>query len=452
MSITIVKRPEKYSPAGNPIVWQVGSDASNFLLFRAVLMDADSGAVINQVDLFPTPAYQDGSYINLSKLLSNVVAWEVNNDSFQLVVPIQKTVARYRLKITERLLDQSGAIVDGQVYDDQTDINFVWEAEMGRITHQNYIQSKYLVNATTVASFLTGKPNFTKVNDISLGHLYFLQNGTVPSLFARVRLYNRSKNLVGLVTEQLQDLDQFQMYRLNISPKALKDSNSVDFTDVSYYIVDLVDAAGTAKTVERVYQYEPVECWRDYMNIAWINSLGGLDSYQFTAPQDSINVNRFQIKVSPYGIDQDGVYSDMNGGIFNPTDVIISSKTTTTTRITSKELSDAEAYWLQELFQSKQAFCETTDMSLVPLLVNNTSYAIPRLKYRRGQLNIIEIDVTLAEGIIPTGASAYSASGTGISFIDSQMNTLAMNMNGYGINPVFSGRQYSNQYDQHQYG
>jgi hypothetical protein len=60
--------------------------------------------------------------------------------------------------------------------------------------------------------------------------------------------------------------------------------------------------------------------------------------------------------------------------------------------------------------------------------------------------------VTLAEGIIPTGASAYSTSGTSISFIDAQMNALAMNLNGYGINPVFSGRQYSNQYDQHQYG
>jgi hypothetical protein len=45
-----------------------------------------------------------------------------------------------------------------------------------------------------------------------------------------------------------------------------------------------------------------------------------------------------------------------------------------------------------------------------------------------------------------------STSGTSISFIDSQMNTVAANLNGYGINPVLSGRQYSNQYDQHQYG
>src|SRR5688500_13749041 len=106
-------------------------------------------------------------------------------------------------------------------------------------------------------------------------------------------------------------------------------------------------------------------------------------------------------------INSDGLYSDIDGGVYNPSDIIIINTVRPETRLTSRPLKDVEAYWLQELFTSKQIFVELTDTSLAPALLNQTSYQIPRLKYVQGQLNTIQIEFTMAEGIIPTGSHAY---------------------------------------------
>ena len=139
------------------------------------------------------------------------------------------------------------------------------------------------------------------------------------------------------------------------------------------------------------------------------------------------------MKSNIYNINSDDEYSDINDTVFNPSDKIISNKPTTVTRVTSKELTDAESYWLQELFRTKQLFIELSDSSLACALLNNTTYQIPRLKYRRNELNTISIDFTLAEGIIPTGAHAYAIKKNSLEFIDSQMDSIDDNLPNYEI-------------------
>lgn len=451
--IQILKRPEKFSPSGNSVVWQINSNQPNIGYFIVKLYDDATNSIISQFNISTSPLTPSGSFINLSRILQNVVRWEVNNDSTKLVVPMQKTVRAYRLTITERVLNTlTGEMEDGDTYEDLNDISYVFNAQLGRITAHNFLQVKYVVNSASVASFMTNKPNYAKVNDISAEHLYIMQDGTVPELHARVRTYNGSGSLLTTELEILNGLNQYKQYRLNVSPKSLKDSSNINFAGVAYYVVDIVDSLLTPVTEERVYLYEKVQCHLDYVNLLWVNRLGAIDSCQWLAPQDTVNINRFMMKTNTERINSEGIYSDMNGGVYNPSDVILNNVTTTVTRVTSKELTDAEAYWLQELFTTRQLFVELTDGALAPALLNNTTYSIPRLKYIRNSLNVISIDFTMAEGIIPSGVQAYSTKASSIEFINSQMDTIQNNLPGYNISVndnverVYNPNEYGHDY------
>lgn len=442
--ITVVTKPNQFTPAGNPIIWQVSSSSNSIVYFKVILTDSETSSVINQLNIFPTPDYPNGSYIDLSKLLQNVVRWELNNDSYTLVQPISKTVRGYKIDVTEMNLS-GGVMVSGDTFNDSNNISYVFNSELGRITRQNYLQVKYVINQTSKAQFLTNSPNFKKVNDISPEFLYLMQDGSFTNLFARVRTFDSSGQIIDSLSEPINDLTTYQAYRLNVSPKSLKDSSNVDFTNVSYYVVDVVDSSSIAQTEERVYMYEETPCYLEYVNVLWVNSLGGVDSYQFIAPQDSINVTRNTMKRNTFGINSEGIYSDINGGIYNPSEVILSNQVSSNTRMVSKHLSDEEAYWMQELYMSKQVFVELPDGSLVPCMLNGSSYSIPRVKYNRGSLNTITIELTLADGVIPAGVSAYSTTRSSIEFIDSQMNAIVLNIPGYSITPTPT-RSYSQNY------
>lgn len=442
--LTILKRPEKFTPSGNSIIWQIESDNANIIGFKVELYDNETSSLIDILNIYPTPQTPNGSFLNLSRLLSNVVNWEVNNDSLKLVVPIYKTIRAYRLKITERIVNTtSGLIEDGSVYNNLSDVNYIFNAKLGRIAANNFLQVKYVINSASVTSFLTNKPNHSKVNNISAEHLYFMQDGTVSGLQVRIRTYNGSGSLIDTEVQLIPNQGQYKMYRINCSPKALMDSYNLHFTNVAYYVVDVIDGLANPRTEERVYLYEQNKCHLDYVNLMWVNALGGIDSYQFVAPQDSINVSRFTMKRNTSGINDDGIYSDLNNGVYLPSDVIIDNDVTTVTKVTSQEINDKEAYWFAELFYSKQIFVELPDTTLVPALLNNTSYSIPRLKYNRGNINTISIEFTMAQGIIPAGVQAYSSRTSSIEFIDSQMNSLVNNLPGYDITSNTDTDNYS---------
>lgn len=244
--------------------------------------------------------------------------------------------------------------------------------------------------------------------------------------------------------ENIPDLDQYQMYRLNISPKALVDSSNLDFSDVNFYTVDLVDGVMNPVTTERVYCHKKIECHLDMVNVMWVNPYGGLDSYQFVAPQDRLEINRVVMKRNTLGINSDGVYDDFNDGVFNPSDVIVNNTAITITKMVSRQLNDREAYWLQSLFTSKQVFIELTDMAMVPALLQQNQYAIQRPKYNRGTLNTTSIDLQLAQGVIANGVHAYSTRIASIQFIDSQMNSIGSSLPGYDITAgIIQQRNYN---------
>lgn len=498
--ITIVKRPEQYTPAGNPVIWQIQSNNNNLVYFEVnVLEPTASGATILNQNIFPTPEFPTGSYINLSKILDSTVRGELN-PSTDLVKPITKSIRDYRLAITE-MVATGGTITTGDTYNNTSEINYVWEAELTRDKFRTFNDDQYVINIGHTATFLTNKPDYVEVNDSSVEYLYFLQNTsgttvtytnpynvsfsysndngttrTVTISFANIpsgivtlvwyyrqvgtttwyganaggvtspkimsvpsgvvleykcdmytasggfvplntiytshlditvttydainvvySTYDANNNLIDTYTVSLTG-DTDRMYRADVSPSAVQRAG-LSLTNIVYYTVSIVDDNGDPLTDVRTYVYKPTECGKEYVNICFLNSLGGVDGAQFHSPVETHNFNKFQVKQNTLGLDSNSQYGDNSDGIFNPSEVTINNTVASQIRVTSEPLSDADAYWLIELFKTKQAWVKLSSGMFAPIELQNPNYQVARLRLSRGQLNVITVDFNMVEGI-----------------------------------------------------
>lgn len=137
------------------------------------------------------------------------------------------------------------------------------------------------------------------------------------------------------------------------------------------------------------------------MNILWVNSLGGVDSYLFVNPQDSLTVTRNSVKKNTWKI-HDGIYTDVIDSIYNVSDEIFNTNSVVTIKAYTRFLEQTdEVYWLAEMIASKQLFLELTNNKLVPTSVTNNTFTYQRQKYLSGAVNVMQFDFTLPENIIP---------------------------------------------------
>jgi hypothetical protein len=421
--ITIVQSPLKYTPAGNPIILQIESSLSNILYFKIQVSESESDSLIASGNVYTTPDYVNGSYVNLSKILSNAVKWEINNSINIPSFAIEKAIIKYKVTLTEWGL-VSGILQEiGDPFEVPGD-HFTWEAEFDRISFHNYNISTYLVSNGLPANFLTQKPNYSVVNDYSSEQLYFLHESQ-SDLRLIVKTFNSANTLIDTYSHSITGLGDSSLIRLQVSPKALSDSMLVNFADVSYYTIYLENATSIRKSEIRYYNYKSLACNVEPVNILWVNSLGGIDSYQFQNVQETINISRNTYKKNLFKLDN-GFYSDRTAEVLNPSEEIINVNQTGTYTATSAIISDSESIWLSGLFTSKQVYVELADYSLVPVIVTNPNYQIQRQKYNRGSFNTVQVTYTLNGDVIPMDAISISqgfGSGSGqVEFIDQQMN------------------------------
>lgn len=426
-----INPPNIFSPAGNVIPWVINSNSPNLVGFNVELLDYQSEALISSLKLRPTPSFQSGVYFDSSKLLSSAVRWELNNDPARVCVGMGRSVRSYGLKCQERVVNESGSVVDGELFE-TTDPYYVFNAGLGRLGAANFMASNYLASPSNRFKFLTKQPNNKKTLPGSAEFLYFLQNNLVPDLFVRVRTYRKDNTIADTKYERIIELDKYQMFRINCSIKALKQSMNLVFDTVTRYSVDVCDGNLNSVSEERVYHVEKSECHLQYLNMLWVNQLGGLDSYTLIQPQDTISVQKQTIKTDPYGM-VNGQYTDRSGSLLKSSEVIVENDLLTTTKAYSRWINDEEGVWLGSVYASKQVFIEQGDYSIVPVMVQSNSYTVPKQRYNPGQPMQVSFDLQLTRGIIPSGITAYSERLNQIDFIDEQMNTNDNSLTGYGI-------------------
>ena len=396
MAITIVNRPNLFTPAGSPIVWQVSTDNEDILYFRAEVIDDETEATINTLDIFPTPDLVDGAFVDLSKLMANAVSHQLDNE-ITLVSPMLKPVRKYRLKITERAL-VSNVVTDGDSYDDEDDVNYVFNAMFDVISFNAFDDNDYVIKSSNpYAKFLTAKPQANNVNMASTEYLYFMQHGN-DSLSVQIKEYDSTGTLVNTINEPITDMTT--MYRLNVSPKMLKLVYSRTLTEGQYYTVQITSSSLAAKSEIRRYNFTKKDCMKELVNLHWVNSFGGVDSYQFINPQATMNVNRTNIEKNPFTL-KDGIYSNIHDNIYNTSREVIERKPSNRVAVWSEILTNSEVDWLGELVASKQVYVELTDGKLVPVMLGNTSYKYQRQRYLQGQVNVMQFDFEFGDNYMP---------------------------------------------------
>lgn len=205
-------------------------------------------------------------------------------------------------------------------------------------------------------------------------------------------------------TYDLSGFTMPNMIRLNVSPKKYIAYGINDFETIKDYNILLKDTSGNTISEIKTYRYHDTECNIEFVNILWANSIGGVDSYQFLNPQESLNVERN--KISKNNINLDSYTPYLTDGIYNPIESTISVHAKSGFKVYTRVLADDESAWLTELVKSKNIYVELTDGSLVPLQLVNTNYDIRKQKYSRNELNQYQFEFSFSDEFLPAMASA----------------------------------------------
>ena len=320
MAITINSSPQKYSPSNNPNIWTISSNSSSIVYFLVDVKDTVTSNIITTLKFYPSPVTPLSSSFNLQTVLKNLVNAQLVNDNV-VVQPITTGIKSYRLKITEKLL-VNGSIYDGTVLENTSDAYYYWDAELPDAYFNYYNSNEFVVTSGRTNNFLTSKPNNSYVHFWSTEYLYFInQVGTGLN-----KVVIKTYNAAGLKAtyNSVITFGSNIMFRINVSPKSLQFSLTIDYTGVNYYTVELQTSTGTVLSSVRTFKCIDVKCHKEPVNILWENEYGGYDSFSgFINPQETINVTQTSISKYNYGVNASGVYSNINGGIRNAEDVTI---------------------------------------------------------------------------------------------------------------------------------
>lgn len=421
--ITVIQEPAKYSLSDNVTIFQFQSNNPAIMHFKIELLDAVNSAIIGVLTAWPKLNNLSRGYLRIERIISNTVKWEVSNTQNNLYIPITRTLLKYKVRVTEYGM-VNGEIVALQAPTTLPDTYTIWNGEIGGLEFHSFNPSEYVIGNTGLpVKFLTYKPNNALVNQYSTEQLYFLQD-YVSSLKIVINVYNKAGGSQTF-NEFISGLNLYNQFMIQVSPKMLADYFIIDLSDLDYYTVHLEDVDGNKKTETRKYIYEELGCQVIPMNLIWVNSLGGVDSYTFQNPIETNNVTRSSYKKNPYQL-VNGFIVDKIKDVFNTQEEILNIKQQGNYTLHTRFLSDAEVRWFNELVISKQVFVELSDFSLLPVILETTTYKVDRQQYDHTKPIQKTFDIHYDSQLIPSELLAYGGGFNGsisLDFIRDQFDT-----------------------------
>jgi len=317
-------------PATPPtaIISGIGTPVSSGLTTSCFTIDIELGGIV-----FPSYTTTSSDILNVSGFVSNVVA-AINTNT-------------------------SGYTAE-QIAEDA----FSMSARTGLGASQNNFYLSFSDGARFYSSSWTGGTNS--------GVTYH------DEIRYSINQFSGGQDFIDNITGYSED----RMIRLNVSPRKLIEKG-LDFVDNEVYKIYLIDTSGNTLTQEFKYKWCPAECNQDYVNILWTNSLGGVDSYQFIAPQVVHNSFKSSIKKNNNNLYSSTPY--ITNGVYNQTNEVYSNNTKTSFTVWTKNLSDEESDWLIELLNSKNIYVELSNHQLVPVNLTTTDYTVKKKKMYKNE-------------------------------------------------------------------
>ncbi len=197
------------------------------------------------------------------------------------------------------------------------------------------------------------------------------------------------------------------MHRLQVSPKKLIRDGQIpsdDFSNGNSYSVS-VWLNDFQLIQPRTYLCVDSDCSKEYVNILFQNSLGGVDSFQFQAPQQSVKIDRKTSKKNNYDIKNDTYYTsnsnyELQDVKFNRSEQVYESNSVVEITVWTDFLSDTQAEYLIELVQSKDIYLESNIGRLLPVTLVDTTYKVIKSKYSP-KLNQYQFTFQFDDNLLP---------------------------------------------------
>ncbi|WP_158798094.1 hypothetical protein [Pedobacter sp. L105] len=367
MAITIVATPSLFSPALNDAIWQIATDRTDILYFQVVVYAADGVTVISKLKAQPTPALRQGAYVNLTQVLKNIVNTTISKND--VIIEEYDDVVSYKLSFTEYIYNVTSNTVSIGASATTSFVN-TWNGQIPKIAMGDYDYTTLTATATSTPKFLTNKP--TSVSKYWLSeYLYYLNNGRVT---AALFTLNYS---TGTVTKSFNIPLGKKSGRVNISPRSLVVADISLSNLISFNVCLMAGAVVASQTVTRYYNNVLADCHDKPVSIIWANDLGGTDSYLFKNPQEKVTVTSTTINTNSYAVNSAGFYAASNANIYQSSEIIIASDSTSEYTVVSDWLNNDEEAWLKaSILGSKAVFVELTNGKLLPVKVTLTTVSI----------------------------------------------------------------------------
>lgn len=390
MAITIIKAPSLYNPALNDSIFQLQTDNVNILYFNVTVTKPDGISILSNLKIYPTPALRNGAYVNLQEVLKNVSQTTIlKNDT--LLSPLVD-IYSYRLNITEYIYNTSNNSVSQGAYL-QTSFYNVFNGQLPKIAMSDYDYSIYVSTNISIAKYLTDKPT-SNIKYWSTEYLYFMNNSYATGVDIKLYYSNGTS-----ITKALPIDTSKKLNRINISPRALAVAGLI-LDNLKYYTINLVSGNAIVSQVVTRYYLSDVDCSEQPVNIIWVNSYGGTDSYTFKNPIEKLSVDKVSIKMNGYGVNSAGFYVASNSNIYQSNEQIISVDETSEYTVYSDWLSTAESTWLPSVIASKSVYVELTNGKLLPIKVTNNTASLQN-KFSSG-MKSFELSFQSESGLLST--------------------------------------------------
>lgn len=432
MAITIEQQPRLFTPNKNPLIFVLTSDNSDEDGFRIKCEIVYNSTTLVSVFLAPNP---NGSVVFDAM---QFVTGRANMDNptptnSHAVVDYGQNVRVFRVpfevRFTEWWLidgvltenDDSDESSNGITYysgyfdnkapfnPDTSGSSVEYSFALDGNTKRMFSDRKYDTNIWQMAASLGLAPSTQTIfipvfeNDwgiLSYGTIDCIAGSLADKLQITIYAANGSPTTH---TEGLEDYGflDWGVYPANLNQNTLGYPKPSDFPNWRFYTVRTVTTTDTICSATYVFYnaslYGQTDCKHDRVRIAWANSRGGWDYFNFIKRnEESLNVTRKQYtKIrGNYGTATDTfTYGSYDSGL-----TTLATTATKSLTVNSDWISENEFIFLQSLLVSDTIHWVQDDGSFFPVVLDATDYTLAR--ERNGKLKNVSFKFTMANDYI----------------------------------------------------
>lgn len=396
MAITLIQDPQIIMPAYNTIAYTVDSTNKTQCNFRYL---CDVYVTINGVSTYVTrltqfPFGDDGfATFKVNRVLEDYVSSSLHRNLFGFVANAADTgtsdetvTAAYNLEFGEEYDNSTNCDAGTTVYANLLDLGmtaFVWNGALQYEQFPDYDGTTFVMNSNT-GQFLTGNPGTYLVREDGQFTLNFFNFAILGVDDAEVNTYDINGVLLGtyrFVNGVIGGvISTVGAGPDNLNNTTLSSGAQPVITDtVAYYTFHLRNG-GVQCSEQLIFEIDR-RCTRWYdFEVWWLNRLGGFDSFTFTQQETrNLSISRDE-------------YSKLFGGITgSPPEwtYTVGDRGTTVSNVDalrtytmrSNWLTQAQGFWLEDLFTSPEVYVRLPSLSTgslqtdwTPVVVTSTSF------------------------------------------------------------------------------